>query len=87
MREDNGVVVETVDDVHECFGENIHQCPGEAKECEAPVCGYCEPAMCEDCGQYARLERPVYVWTVESGITFFICRQCMRDDQYATLMV
>jgi hypothetical protein len=70
MLNDDGEVTETI--------EHVHVCVGDSGECEAP-------AICEDDGQPATPENPVYVWTCEGGMTFFACGRHLATDDFARL--
>lgn len=63
-------VLETVIEVHICIGDG---------SCDAN-------AVCEDCGHEANPENPVYVWTSEIGIDYFVCGSDLSKDEYARLV-
>ncbi len=56
-------------EAHECVGDD---------GCESA-------AVCEDHGDVATPENPVYVWTVEDGMMFFACSNALSIDDYARI--
>lgn len=65
----SGVKVETIFNVHECKG----------------IGDDCYPAICEGCGWEADPEKPVYLWTVADGTSYFGCKDCL-GAVHATLI-
>jgi len=71
MLTDEGLVQETV--------EKVHVCKWDPAQCQFP-------ANCDDCGHDATPEKPVYVWTSEIGINYFVCGVCLSTDAFARLV-
>jgi hypothetical protein len=72
MLDDLGEVTETIDIVHVCTAWR--------EQCETA-------AQCEDCGDGAAPDKPVYVWTSGiTGMTYSACGACLAVDDYARLV-
>jgi hypothetical protein len=55
---------------------NAHVCVGDCPQ---------GPAHCEDCGAPGTVAIPVYTWTTEIGMDYFVCGSCLSGDSYARL--
>lgn len=70
MLNDEGTVTETCE---------VHQCVGDPNCCQYP-------AECEDHGEIASADTPVYIWTTADGMTFAACADALASDDYAHLV-